>query len=167
MGAKYDYCIAFRSREISDMKWGEVAMRGFDGMWRRFGGPNTLSRQNFEQLTVFDSHYSMGAFLDLLPPPHGETVVMYTERVPPNALLAFYEEDPFTIVCASIDTELLSDELRSALLEEFKVSLAEFAPAILVAGEELYDGLELVTRVLGGEPLPIPELCAELAVTFD
>ena len=52
------------------------------------------------------------------------------------------------------------------LLDEFKASLQRFGPIVLVAGEELEAGKELVDRILWGESAPMPELCAELVTVY-
>ena len=163
MGAKYDYCLAF-DRPSSGLNWEELASTGFDSIWRRFGTPRTLSLQNYVQNTVLDVPYSPRDLLKMLPPGPNEIVVLYTRGYTPNTLLAFFWESPYLFVSASVEVSLLSDVSRAEIFEELEVSLAEFSPSVLVAGEELEETPELVERILGGESAPIRSLGAERVV---
>lgn len=76
MGPVHEYCAAFRDNGVWP-NWPDVAHRGFDGMWSRFGAPRILSVQDYLRHTVEDEVYSAGALAAAMPPGPTEFVVLY------------------------------------------------------------------------------------------
>ena len=164
MGAKYDYAAAFAHSEGSP-NWVDVAMVGFDGMWRRFGRPKTLSVQDYIHNTVNDEPYSDEGLSSVVPPASSEMVAIYAAPAE-GGQLGFHVAGAYILVCASVEAAPTDGPLRLQLFEEFTASLRQFEPVVLVAGEELEEREELVDRILHGESMPIPDFCAEVSVTF-